>query len=91
MKIDYSREISKDNILAKYTIEAALYDTGDWYKSNGYSDLVSSNVAILKLNLSSSRSAVPGFRGYFVEGKLGVPRVWSAEQVRKLNSFIIIL
>ncbi|XP_060675470.1 uncharacterized protein LOC125421374 [Ziziphus jujuba] len=90
VKIDYSRETSKENILAKYTLEAALYDTGGWYKSDGYSDLISSNVANLKLNPSSSRCAVPGFRGYFLEGKLGVPRLWSAEQPN-LYALVVIL
>ncbi|KAH7536772.1 hypothetical protein FEM48_Zijuj03G0021900 [Ziziphus jujuba var. spinosa] len=90
VKIDYSRETSKENILAKYTLEAALYDTGGWYKSDGYSDLISSNVANLKLNPSSSRRAVPGFRGYFLEGKLGVPRLWSAEEPN-LYTLVVIL
>lgn len=83
VKIDNSRETSKDNVLDKFTIEAALYDTGGWYKSNAYTDLVSSNVANLKLNLSSISKPCPGFHGYLLAGKLAMPRLWSAEQVRK--------
>lgn len=84
MKIDESRETSKDGVLANYTIEAALYDTGSWYNFDGYSDLLSSNMANIKLTPST---ASLGFHGYVLVGRIEMPRLWSAEQVRKLSSF----
>lgn len=84
MKIDNSRETSKDGVLTNYTIEAALYDTGSWYNFDGYSDLLSSNVANIKLTPST---ASLGFHGYVLVGRIEMPRLWSAEQVRKLSSF----
>lgn len=85
MKIDNSIETSKDNILPNYTIEASLFDTASWYSTDGYADLASSNVASLKLNPSPSTSL--GFHGYWLEGRLEMPRLWSAEQVRTLHLF----
>lgn len=84
MKIDNSRETSKDSFLANYSIEAALYDTGTWYKFDGNVDLLSSNVANMKLNTLTSNL---GFHGYVLVGRIEMPRLWSAEQVRKLTSF----
>ncbi|KAF3434286.1 hypothetical protein FNV43_RR25389 [Rhamnella rubrinervis] len=90
VKIDNSRETSKDNVLDKFTVEAALYDPGGWYKSNAYTDLVSSNVANLKLDLSSTSKPCPGFHGYLLAGKLAMPRLWSAEQPN-LYTLVVIL
>lgn len=79
MKIDNSRETSKDSVLANFIIEAVLFDTESWYRSGGSVDLLSSNVANLKLDLSPSTRL--GFHGYLLVGRLKVPRLWSAEQV----------
>ncbi|XP_020414127.1 uncharacterized protein LOC18785437 [Prunus persica] len=78
VKIDNSRETSKDSVLANYVIEAALFDTACWYSIDGYGDLHLSYVASIKLNLSSSTSL--GFHGYLLVGRLDMPRLWSAEQ-----------
>jgi beta-galactosidase len=84
VKIDNSRETSKDRVLENYNIEAALYDTGSWYNFDGYADLLASNVANIKLNPST---ASLGFHGYVLDGRLEMPRLWSAEQVRELCLF----
>ncbi|KAI4332992.1 hypothetical protein L6164_017850 [Bauhinia variegata] len=87
VKIDNSRETPKDNVLANYTIEAVLYDSGSWYSYDGYSDLLSSNVADIKLQPSN----VPlGFHGYVLVGKLESPKLWSAEQPY-LYTLVVIL
>ncbi|XP_070681182.1 uncharacterized protein [Malus domestica] len=78
VKIDNSRETSKDSILSNYTKEASLFDMASWYSSDGFADLASSNVASLKLNPSPSTRL--GFHGYWLEGRLEKPRLWSAEQ-----------
>uniref|UniRef100_A0A5B7BXV9 beta-galactosidase n=1 Tax=Davidia involucrata TaxID=16924 RepID=A0A5B7BXV9_DAVIN len=78
VKIDNSRETSKDSILANFTIEAEIYDTGSWYDSDGNVDLLSSNVGHLELYPSSGASL--GFHGYLLVGKLQLPKLWSAEQ-----------
>lgn len=80
--------MSKDNFLSSYSLEADLYDTSNWYKHDEYSDLVPTKVASTKLHLSSTTTL--GFPGYLLHGKLGNPRLWSAEQVRNLTSFVII-
>ncbi|KAK7283944.1 hypothetical protein RIF29_13694 [Crotalaria pallida] len=77
VKIDNSQETSKDSLLTNYTIEAALYDSGTWHTSDGNLDLLSSNVADLKLQPST---APLGFYGYVFVGKLQSPKLWSAEQ-----------
>ncbi|KAK7317355.1 hypothetical protein RJT34_01507 [Clitoria ternatea] len=79
VKIDNLRETSKDSILKDYTIEAALFDSGSWYASDGNPDLLSSNVADIKLQVQPS-SALLGFHGYVLSGKLPSPKLWSAEQ-----------
>lgn len=83
--IDNSLETPKENVLSRFTIEASLYDTEGWYKNDASADLISSNVANMKLNISST--ARLGFHGYLLSGKLETPKLWSAEQVRKLGSF----
>ncbi|XP_031257673.1 uncharacterized protein LOC116115688 [Pistacia vera] len=87
VKIDTSREASKDSVLANFGIEAALYDTRSWYSHDGISDLLSSNVANIKLSPSS---ASVDFPGYVLEGKLEMPRLWSAEQPN-LYTLVVIL
>ena len=82
VKIDNLQETSKDNFLANYTIEAALYDSGSWYTCDGYPDLLSSNVGDIKLQPSG---APLGFHGYVLVGKVESPKLWSAEQVRYLS------
>ena len=86
VKIDNSLETSKDSVLANYSIEAALYDSGSWYTSNGNPDLLSSNVADLKLQPSSAPPL--GFHGYVLVGRLQSPKLWSAEQVRNFRHFL---
>ncbi|PQQ00413.1 beta-galactosidase-like [Prunus yedoensis var. nudiflora] len=78
VKIDNSRETSKDSVLANYVIEAALFDTARWYSSDRCAGLQSSKMDSIKLNLSSSTS--PGFHGYLLVGRLDMPWLWSAEK-----------
>ncbi|XP_040368054.1 beta-galactosidase isoform X2 [Rosa chinensis] len=88
VKIDDSQETSKDSVLDNFTIEAALFDSGSWNSSGGSADLLSSNVANLKLDLSPR--TVLGFRDYLLVGRLEVPRLWSAEQPN-LYTLVVIL
>lgn len=92
MKIDCSREMSKDKVLTDFTIEAALFDAGVWYNHDGNVDLLSSNVA--NIVLKTVPTGTLGFHGYVLVGKLEKPKLWSAEQVRFLvnqNYFKLIL
>ena len=82
VKIENTQEIPKDALLSRFTIEASLYDTTGWYKSDADADLMSSNVANMKLEIKSGAS--PGFQGYWLGGKLDTPKLWSAEKVRKI-------
>ncbi|GFY94928.1 glycoside hydrolase family 2 protein [Actinidia rufa] len=77
VKIDNSREISKENILANFTLEAALYDNGNGYDDAEVVDLLSTKVAHLEPCPSSDASL--GFHGYLLAGKLQMPKLWSAE------------
>lgn len=81
VKIDTTQEASKGRVLDNFVIEAALYDTRSWYNHNGIGDLLSSNVANIKLRPSIGASV--DFPGFVLEGKLEMPRLWSVEQVRK--------
>lgn len=87
VKIDNSRDTSKDSVLANYVIEAALFDTARWYSSDRCADLQLSKMDSIKLNLSSSTSQ--GFHGYLLVGRLDMPWLWSAEKVR--NYFFLFL
>lgn len=87
MKIDCSRETSKDKVLTNFIIEAALYDAGSWYKHDGNVDLLSSNVANIKLSPFPAETL--GFHGYMLQGKLEKPKLWSAEDVRFSQSIQI--
>lgn len=87
MKIDNSKEISKDRVLDNFIIEAEIYDTASWYDQEGYMDLLSSKAANIRLNPSPTR--LLGFHGYVLSGKLETPRLWSAEQVRNLSYQLI--
>ncbi|GAV75270.1 Glyco_hydro_2 domain-containing protein/Glyco_hydro_2_C domain-containing protein/Glyco_hydro_2_N domain-containing protein/Bgal_small_N domain-containing protein [Cephalotus follicularis] len=88
VKIDCSRETYKESVPSNFIIEASLYDTGSWYTSDEYVDLLSSKVANVKLNPSSS--ARLGFCGYILAGKLQNPKLWSAEQPN-LYTLVVIL
>ncbi|KAH1055262.1 hypothetical protein J1N35_033327 [Gossypium stocksii] len=88
VKIDWSRETSKDIVLTDFIIEAALYDAGSWYNYDGNVDLLSSNVANIELNRFPTQTL--GFHGYMLEGKLEKPKLWSAEHPN-LYTLVIIL
>ncbi|KAL4311317.1 hypothetical protein GQ457_01G048390 [Hibiscus cannabinus] len=77
VKLDYSRETSKDTVLTDYVIEAALYDFGSWYNREGNVDLLSTNVANIQLNRFPTQTL--GFHGNMLVGKLEKPKLWSAE------------
>lgn len=79
MKIDNMQESSKHLVLSNFIIEAAVFDTKNWYNSEGFNCELSPKVANLKLNPSPSPTL--GFHGYLLEGKLDLPNLWSAEQV----------
>lgn len=76
VKIDNSFE-NKD--IVDFTIEASLYDNGNWLSRSDRIDLLSANIADLELVLSSDPCL--GFKGYMLVGKVQVPKLWSAEQV----------
>ncbi|KAL6989747.1 beta-galactosidase [Sarracenia purpurea var. burkii] len=78
VKIDNSWERSEEGILANFTVEAGLYDNGNWCGSDEDVGLLSSHVA--HLELSPSSGVTLGFRGYLLVGKLQMPKLWSAEQ-----------
>ncbi|KAF4388952.1 hypothetical protein F8388_026681 [Cannabis sativa] len=78
VKIDNSQATPKDTLLSRFTIEASLYDTTSWYKGDGDADLLSSNVANMKLKTKTGAS--PGFQGYWIGGKIDKPKLWSAEK-----------
>ncbi|KAK5826678.1 Beta-galactosidase [Gossypium arboreum] len=88
VKIDCSRETSKDIVLTDFIIEAALYDAGSWYNCDGNVDLLSSNVANIELNRFPTQTL--GFHGYMLKGKLEKPKLWSAEHPN-LYTLVIIL
>ncbi|KAK6271429.1 hypothetical protein POUND7_008527, partial [Theobroma cacao] len=88
VKIDCSREMSKDKVLTDFTIEAALFDAGVWYNHDGNVDLLSSNVA--NIVLKTVPTGTLGFHGYVLVGKLEKPKLWSAEQPN-LYTLVIIL
>lgn len=86
VKIDNSKEISKDRVLDNFIIEAEIYDTASWYDQEGYMDLLSSKAANIRLNPSPTR--LLGFHGYVLSGKLETPRLWSAEQP---NLYVLVI
>ncbi|XP_058091027.1 uncharacterized protein LOC131237338 [Magnolia sinica] len=88
VKIDVFRETSEYDVLAKYSIEAMLYDTARWYECDGDMDPHSLCVAHLELNPSPSASL--GFHGYVLVGKLEKPKLWSAEHPN-LYTLVVVL
>ncbi|XP_039016555.1 beta-galactosidase-like isoform X2 [Hibiscus syriacus] len=88
VKLDYSRETSKETVLTDYVLEAVLYDFGSWYNRNGNVDLLSTNVANMQLNCFPTRTL--GFHGNMLEGKLEKPKLWSAEHPN-LYTLVIVL
>ncbi|CAN4076190.1 unnamed protein product [Withania somnifera] len=75
VKIDNSFE---NNDISHFNIEASLYDSGNWLSRSDHIDLLSANIAHLKLVLSSDPCL--GFKGYMLVGKVQAPKLWSAEQ-----------
>ncbi|KAJ8774000.1 hypothetical protein K2173_009431 [Erythroxylum novogranatense] len=86
VKIDSCKEIPKDNIVSNFKVEAALYEMGSWYSSDGSVDLLSSSVA--NLTIVPSFDVILGFLGYTLVGKVERPRLWSAEQP---NLYVLVL
>ncbi|XP_010554482.1 PREDICTED: uncharacterized protein LOC104824194 [Tarenaya hassleriana] len=86
VKLDNTKETSKDAVLSNFAIEAALYDPESWSNSGGYTYKPSPSVANLKFNPSPSQSL--GFHGYMLEGKLNAPKLWSSEQP---NLYILVV
>ena len=82
MKIDSSLEGRKENFLNNFKLEAVLFDSGSWDNHDGNIDLLSSNMANVKLSLLSVTTL--GFHGYVLGGRLQKPKLWSAEQVIKI-------
>lgn len=86
MNIDRSVETgswfktSEDKFIANFTIEAEIFDTGSWYTSNGHANMLSTSVA--HLQLTNSVDFYLGFIGYQLKGKLQMPKLWTAEQVK---------
>ncbi|CAI0461856.1 unnamed protein product, partial [Linum tenue] len=85
VKIDNSRASPKDDPCVSFSINAALYDTGSWYTSDGSGLL--SNI-VVNLTTIPSSDAILGFVGYTLSGKLDMPKLWSAEQP---NLYILIV
>ncbi|OVA04094.1 Beta galactosidase small chain/ domain 5 [Macleaya cordata] len=88
VKLESSKETANDGLLTNFSIEAVIYDTGRWYECDGNVNLLSSDVAHLKLD--QAPNALPGFHGYVLGGKLELPKLWSAEQPN-LYTLVIIL
>lgn len=84
VKIDNSLEKRKGDFLNDFKLEAVLFDTGNWNNHEGLADLLSSNVANVKLSLLSTTTTALGFHGYVLGGRLEKPKLWSAEQVMKI-------
>lgn len=84
VKIDNSLD---NNDIADFTIEASLYDSGNWLSHSDHVDLLSTNIAHLELVLSSDPCV--GFKGYMLVGKVQAPKLWSAEQVSDFLSLTI--
>lgn len=82
VKIDNSLDTSKENFLNDFKLEAILFDNRTWDNHEGQADLLSSNVANVKLTLLSATTL--GFHGYVLGGRLEKPKLWSAEHVRKI-------
>lgn len=75
--IDNSKEASKGDFLKNFTIEAAVYDTGSLPISDGQVNLLSADVCHLKF--CPPPAGILGFHGYMLEGKLKLPKLWTAE------------
>lgn len=90
VKIDNSLETKKENFLNDYKLEAVLFDNGTLDNHEGIADVLSSNVASVKLSLLSATTL--GFHGYVLGGRMEKPKLWSAEQVLKiLNNLLLSL
>lgn len=90
VKIDNSLEKRKRDFLNDFKLEAVLFDTGNWNNHEGLADLLSSNVANVKLSLLSTTTTALGFHGYVLGGRLEKPKLWSAEQPH-LYTLVVLL
>lgn len=70
-------KVSEDKFISNFTIEAEIFDTGT---SNENANLLSTSVA--HLQLTNSVDYFLGFIGYQLKGKLQMPKLWTAEQVK---------
>lgn len=70
-------KISEDKFIANFSIEAEIFDSGNWYTSSGQGNLLSTSI-----ELTSSVDYHLGFIGYQLKGKLQMPKLWTAEQVK---------
>lgn len=80
---------SEDKFTANFTIDAEIFDTGSCYAGNGHVDLLSTNVA--HLQMTQSVDYILGFIGYHLSGKVQMPKLWSAEQVKFFSHMICLL
>lgn len=71
-------KVPEDKFVASFTIEAEIFDNGRWYTSDGPGNLQSTSVACLQM--TSSMDYYLGFLGYNLNGKLQMPKLWTAEQ-----------
>ncbi|GER28530.1 beta-galactosidase [Striga asiatica] len=84
MNIDNSVEsgswfkIAVDKFLASFTIEAEIFDTVSQHTSNEHANLLSTSV--IRLQPTKSVDYCLGFIGYQLQGKLLMPKLWSAER-----------
>ncbi|CAM8961994.1 unnamed protein product [Rhodiola kirilowii] len=88
VKIDIPKGTPRDSFLENFSVEAVLYDSTKCEPDDENSDLLSSNVAYLGINLQPC--ALLGFHGYRLTGRLNMPKLWSAEEPY-LYTLVVIL
>ncbi|CAM8878831.1 unnamed protein product [Rhodiola kirilowii] len=88
VKIDIPKGTPRDSFLENFSVEAVLYDSTKCEPDDENSDLLSSNVAHLGINLQPC--ALLGFHGYRLTGRLNMPKLWSAEEPY-LYTLVVIL
>uniref|UniRef100_A0A7N0V4Z8 beta-galactosidase n=1 Tax=Kalanchoe fedtschenkoi TaxID=63787 RepID=A0A7N0V4Z8_KALFE len=88
VKIDFPKETPRDSFLENFSVEAVMYDSRQWHPDDKNTDLLSSNVANLTINLQPC--ALLGFHDYRLTGSLKLPKLWSAEEPY-LYTLVVIL